>query len=170
MNLKLFCLLMLFIMTSEIPAQQLSSDIFDKIYNYQRSEGDSILAEWFNEIHDSLIKSRKLSFIKKNDTVFIMEKLDLETGICYGAIWNQQKEINYTYYTYPKRKFDFSKRKVFGEHIQNLVSKWDIKNIRCKEEKNTIINSNSVFAFRIVTRDDSTEIDSLRFLEFHGDN
>lgn len=164
MNFKL--LLILLIMVNGISAQKLDKNIFDKIYKYQKEEGDSISANWFYKIHQSLHKSGKLKFTNKSDSVFILEMIDIETGICYGCIWNKQKKMNYKYYTYPIQKFDFSIKSVFPQYIQDLVSNWDVEKIKKTEKKNSIIDANNIYSYRIVLGD-TIKIDYLYFQEFH---
>ncbi len=164
MNFKL--LLILLIMTNGIFAQKLDKNIFDKIYKFQKEEGDSIAANWFCKIHQSLNKFGKLKFINECDSVFILEKLDIETGVCYGRIWNNQKVLDYKYYTYPKQNFDFSAKNVFSQYIQNLISNWDIETIKKDEKENSLISANNIFSYRIVLGD-TIKIDYLHFQEFH---
>ena len=164
--MKFKLLLLLSIMTNGIFAQKLDKNIFEQIYKFQKEEGDSIAAGWFYKIHQSLNKSGKLKFINNCDNIFILEKLDIETGICYGRIWNGQKGLDYKYYTYPKQKFDFSVKNIFTGYIQNLISNWDIETIKRYENENGIISANNVFSSRIVLGD-TIKIDYLHFQEFH---
>lgn len=154
-------------MTNGIFAQKLDKSIFDKIYKFQKEEGDTITADWFYKIHQSLNKSGKLKFINNCDSIFfILEKLDIETGICYGSIWNNQKGLEYKYYTYPKPKFEFSVNNVFTKDLHDLISDWNIETIRKDEKENGIVNANNIFSYRIIFGD-TIKIDYLHFQEFH---
>lgn len=167
MNHCLKLLLIFIIALNDLSAQKLEESISKQLCEYQKGEGDLIAAKYFLDIRQKLNKKRKLSFININvDTVFVLEEYFLESKICFGSVWNRNDKLEYRYFTYPRRKLDFSIKNVFAERLRKLITDWDIVEIRKYEVENNIVSPNAIYAFRI-TLGDTIKIDSIRFLEFY---
>lgn len=153
-----------FLLTGKINAQ-LDKSTFNVIYKQQKKKKDILdVASRFNFVRLKLNELDSLSFINpKVDTIYLLEKYDMETGISYGSIWNKCKILNYTYYH--GGVLEFKTDNLFTKYMRALVSVWDIGAIKKEERRSNPISPSNIYATRIIVGK-KAKIDFFTFDEF----
>jgi hypothetical protein len=119
----------------------------------------------FNEVRLKMYKNSKPSFLKVSiDTLYMVETYNIEQGIFYGQIWNNQGNVAYSY---TNHQFVYVKNQ-FPNYMRSLISKWDTVQIRNEENLySTMINSNKIYATYIIKKSkEKYDIKSICFNNF----
>ena len=129
----------------------------------------SLKGKWrgttFHDLRTELYNQGKLNFINwNNDTVFILESYELQSGTYNGRIWNKADTISYTYY---KNTFSFDPQQLFTDYTIHLVQDWDTTSIRTEENANAIHTpEQNIYATRVLITPSNTRIECIRFKAF----
>lgn len=119
----------------------------------------------FHQMREKLLKEKQSGFLKKEfDTLFLLEKHSIESGVYYGKIWNSYDSLSYSY---SNEKFHFTRGNLFTRYTSYLVSKWDTSGIRAEENNySNMIPQYIIYASLIITKGSSYKIETLTFKEF----
>lgn len=119
----------------------------------------------FHDLRVKLFDSGKLNFVNfMEDTIYILEAYDVQSGSYHGRLWNRSGYIQYIYYY--KTGFNFNEKTMFTKFTIDLIQRWDIASIR--EEERLYSGWTPVFLIygsRIIFRD-KPQIDWLKFKRF----
>ncbi|HEY0065717.1 MAG TPA: hypothetical protein VGB46_00090 [Flavisolibacter sp.] len=120
--------------------------------------------ETYHSVRAKLHESGKLSFTEPGfDTLFLLEKYEIETGKYIGRIWNRGGSVSYEY---SRGKFSY-RENLFTGHTVYLVEKWDTLSIRKEETENaTIMPERRINAARVINHKGKLKIDCMSFREF----
>ncbi len=189
---KITCILLfavLFIYAKPINSKLLSSKIANKESSFIKNKKSYLVGNW-KYLIKSYSKFRvEIDLVKlirpslNNDTLFILQDYDL-SGLSRNlsiAVWNKNKEFFYVktdtippnnplYNKLNYRRMQLfqadKKYNLFPDHMINLVSKWDIDNIKKEEQNNGIIGGSSKVAIRIIFKNKRYKIDCFVFRDF----
>lgn len=107
----------------------------------------------------------RLDFINYNqDTIFLLESYDIETGIFNNAIWTDKGKIEYESFS---GNITVSDNNYFIERLYQMIECWDSTTIRQEEEKSSnMLGREMMFGARIVINKGELDIQCIRFNEF----
>lgn len=144
-----------------MPFEDISKNISDCQFS------NKIKKEGFNEFHNIRLKIfslNKLDFVDKSDTIYFLESSDIESSEMFGQIWTNNNNLTYSYYQ-NQLKFDINSH--FTEYTRELVSKWEVKDIREEETLNaSTLPIRVIYATRVIKNQNKLKIDCIAFREF----
>ena len=112
----------------------------------------------------------KTSFLReiKKDTIYILERYNLETSSIDNRIWTKQNYVDYTYLrTRTNIGLVINNSISFSNKEINLVTKWDTIGIRKQEmDLNNFVTSDEVNAYRCINTENQIKIEGIRFKDF----
>jgi hypothetical protein len=119
----------------------------------------------FHDLRVKLFDSGKLNFVNFNeDTLYLLETYDIQSGGYHGRIWNKNNYIQYVYFY--NSGFNYYEKTMFTEFTIDLIQRWDIDGIREEERLNSgwtpvylIYGSRIIFS-------NKPKIDYLKFKRF----
>lgn len=160
--LSLSCLLILYAING---MSQSFSSISKEISKYEFNIGvRKVNKDYFFDIRKKLNSSKKLDFITKSDTLFLLESCNIENGSFYGVVWNIFNKVEYVY---NNKKFEFDVNKIYTDYTRKLVQCWDTTLIRREERVNSMmINPRNIYATRVIKSKGVLKIDCIMFKEF----
>lgn len=94
----------------------------------------------------------------KIDTVYFMEKYEIEDASYYGTIWTKSDTINYSLFA---NEIKLKDQKSFTIKAINLISSWDTASLR-NEEKKYSTTPRIIYAARVTITDRECKIDTIR--------
>jgi hypothetical protein len=133
------------------------------------NECTSVKRKWagttFHELRAKLYNEGMLNFMNADmDTLYIMERYDIESATFSGRIWNRKGVLNYTY---DRRSFSFDEQKLFTDYTVQLVQDWNTVVIRMEESTNAhSIPEHNINASRVFITKGKNRIDCILFKEF----
>jgi hypothetical protein len=118
----------------------------------------------FHEVRLKLYQEGKLNFISEsNDTIYLLESQEIETGKLVGKIWNNKGSISYAY---QNAAFDFTYQP-FTEYTCQLIQNWDTLAIRQEEKANSgVSHSKLIYGYRVIIDRGKWYVNNITFHEF----
>jgi hypothetical protein len=140
---------------------QLSGDIFNKQISVF---GENIFLTGINNYLQLSNWQKEFNFSTINDTLFLLELPGIQ-GDYYFSVWNKKDTLSY-FEEFGIYKLVHNKT-VFTRYMMNLVSDWNINEIR-EEEKNhsNFSPSETIYATRIIINNKKYIIDCLEYKDF----
>ncbi len=119
----------------------------------------------FHELRTKLYNKGRLNFVSSdNDTLFVLESYEIESGTYFSRIWNAKADLNYSY---NNNSFSFDQPKLFTDYTLQLVQNWDTATIRNEESLNArSIPVKYINATRISIVNKEVFIECIKFKEF----
>ena len=112
----------------------------------------------------------KLKVNLDNDTVYIVDMFPTAESINLNlSAWNSKRIINYEYkYDFAKRKYaiDRSKDNYLSNYKINLISNWNIEQIKIESQDNQLIEKSVNTVTRIIFNNKKYKIDFFAFDEY----
>jgi hypothetical protein len=118
----------------------------------------------FCEVRLKLDSLQYLNFINELDTFFLLESFDVETGVSYISIWNNETRKNFIA---EKDSIYLSAEELYSHSMISLLNNWNIKGIRQEEKSNANeVPINYVYGSRVIYKK-RWIIDCIAFKEFY---
>lgn len=92
------------------------------------------------------------------DTVYFMEKYEIEDATYYGIIWTKNDTVNYFSFA---NEIELTDKKSFTNKAISLISSWDTVSIR-NEEKKYSTTPRIVYAARAIVTGYKCRIDTIK--------
>lgn len=122
----------------------------DEIGEFKRST--------FYQVRKKLFDKYPSILSEKIDTVYFMEKYEIEDASYYGIIWTKNDTINYSLFANEIKLRDI---KSFTNKSISLISSWDTVSIR-NEEKKYSTSPRIVYAARASVTGNKCQIDTIK--------
>lgn len=111
----------------------------------------------FYQVRTQLLDKYPTILSHKIDTVYFMEKYEIEDAAYYGTIWTKGDTVNYSFFA---NEIKLREKKFFTNKAISLISYWDTVSIRIEERK----YSNSpriVYVARALIKNNTCQIDTI---------
>jgi hypothetical protein len=163
MKKYVFCILFIFIVLScSTQKQEYNSKIYKKIYDCQGA-GINFIDKSLNYYRLEGNYLNNFEYSKKNDTVYILEMYGVQGNVLF-TIWNKNDTISYTNENGTLLK---TKNRLFSKYMIQLVSEWNLSEIKKEEETNSnLLPSEMIHATIIVFNKGKYHIDCINFKNF----
>ena len=112
----------------------------------------------FYQIRTKLLDKYPALLGDKIDTVYFMEKYEVEEASYYGIIWTRSDTVNYSFFAHEVK---LSNKKSFTTKAISLISTWDTTSVR-NEEMKYPNSPRTVYAARGIVIKDKCLIDTMR--------
>jgi hypothetical protein len=121
----------------------------------------------FHEVRMKVYKQNEAAFLQNvQDTLYLIEKYDLENITYYSEIWNKDHHLAYQY-RLPKGKITYDVFDVFPKQIFRMIEKWDTAAMRRAGENADMHPSNNIYATRVIMKDNNKrQIDVISVKDF----
>lgn len=166
MKMKLFPLVILFLLNSNCKSQYNLSKISETVYEVQKLkfEDNIYILKALNKYRKDIKWHEKLEYSCERDTISILEHAGVQ-GDFQFTFWSKEDTVSYTN---ESGTFKMTKEPLFTNYMMQLISQWDTLQIK-KEEK---INSNFIpneiiYATRIILSNGKYTISSISFQDFY---
>jgi hypothetical protein len=143
-------------------------DIYAEIYKIQRAKyGNTMFIKGLNYDRKLIPWIKDAITVNQKDTVYALELLGVQGNELF-TYWNERDTVSYTSNT---GAFIQTKDRLFSKYMMNLVSEWNIPQIR-KEERihGDWLPSDYIHALRIYTNRNRRCIEDIRFSYFSDPN
>lgn len=118
----------------------------------------SLKQSTFYEVRKQLFDKYPSIFSGRIDTVYFMEKYEIEDASYYGIIWTKTDTVSYSLFA---NNIKLDTKKPFTDKAISLISTWDIITIRNEERKYTN-SSIIVYVARANVAGNKYQIDTLK--------
>ena len=111
----------------------------------------------FYQIREKLLDKYPEIFGGKIDTLYFIEKYEVEDASYYGIIWSSTDTVNYIF---SRNEIRLAYKKFFSMKAISLISIWDVLSIKKEEEKygNTV---KYVYAAKVVVKNNKCLVDTI---------
>lgn len=96
------------------------------------------------------------------DTVYFIEKYEIEDASYYGTIWTKNDTVSYSLFA---NEIKLNDKKAFTKKVVSLVSSWDTASIR-NEEKRYSTTPAMVYGARAIVAGNKCQIDIIKMKDF----
>lgn len=171
MNIYLLSTLFFILLSSCGITKNINVEIYEELENCRGVENESV-----NNLHsthlmkDNVNKLKELDFLtklgysKENDTIYVLRMIDIQ-GEFYITIWNENVSLSYTSESGVLRQSD----QLFTKHMIELVSDWNISEIRNEEKNNKVyLPERKAQAIKIIFYQKKYFIDCFYFSDFYN--
>ncbi|QMU65717.1 MAG: hypothetical protein GKR88_16485 [Flavobacteriaceae bacterium] len=127
-NILLTFLLIFFSCTAQKQTESILKNIYTENIEFHKNEEVKKSEKLAYSFRKKLAKEGKLDFISLDDTLYILEGYDLETGETYTSIWNKTTGVSYV--DDNKKLYQFSNEVYISKGAKKLLKEWNIKKIK----------------------------------------
>jgi len=119
-----------------------------------------------NYIRKKLIKKGYLNFLSQRNVFYMIKGYDIETGDIYTTVWNDKGEFNFTTNRKSYQMYDT----LFSKELKNLVTNWNLSEIRRLQHKRGVFtNALPITILKVALyKGDIIEIKRFSFSEYVG--
>lgn len=131
-------------------------DIFVVVKNTADKTKCGVYPKLFYENKKSLYT--KLDFINiKQDTIYILQEYDIESGQLKESIWNDDSKLEYTSF---KNEVKESTNALFDDNIYETIATWNENKLM---RQSNDFGANDITAYRVSINDGIANVDCLVF-------
>jgi len=137
------------------------SDFITKNYVNKSFQKKNLFKEAREKVYYQTLFLRE----SKNDTIFVLEKYDLEVATVYGRIWTSKNNVNYAYRRKTQgNELNLIGLKNFANNTIDLVTRWDTVMIRKLENDPHMFRTGSnISAYRCFVIDNKIKVEHIAF-------
>jgi hypothetical protein len=157
-----FSALLIFLASSLCGYSQMSISKVSYLVGKKQDDKTGRLKRYtFYQVRKDLFNKYPEILTGKIDTVYFMEKYEVEEGSIFGIIWTKKDTVNYYFC---KNEINLSDRKFFTRKAMSLISAWDTALIR--NEDKFYGGSRIVYAERAIITGSKCVVDTIHTRDF----
>lgn len=114
---------------------------------------------------DTSLIGKRLDFLDyENDTVYLIQEYNIQTGEFYVSIWSDKSQVEYKK---NGQKVQFTEDLIFPKYYYSLIRGWDIEKIKKYENQyGDNFGANPVKAYKIRIDKGKLEVNCISFSSF----